>query len=558
MSAADNSYFMCQHFFPFAVPDVSISTTKRHCCISVLYLYVYSIVTRHYIFEYKSSMSTIVRIVGIVIVLVCVGSSTLVRASEHSTLSSSSDSTHASTTTTTKLEQQDLPKFEPLWGDKTSNTHRLESRLRQVLPKFGNAPLPQNADEELVASRRPSHRRVHIGLRAKDRSAEEEEEYFRKLASHHDHVRSRIAASPANGHSPLVGENHKGPNGTWIRDPSSDKVEEYNMHLQDIKNSQYVGTIHVGTPKQEFEVIFDSGSSNLWINSVECRSEACLIHHRFDHGQSSTYRPVGMDMSVKFGTGSIDGFLGQDTFHLGPIKVREQTFGQIQSEIGNVFMTGKFDGILGLSFPSLSAAGYTPVFDNVMKQNLLTENAFSFYYSKAKHQDSTLVLGAPNPQLYKGDIKWLKVSHAFYWELRLKDIRIGNKNLNLCPDGPCKIVLDTGTSLLTGPTTAMSTLLHSLNLDPDCNGQNLEDITYILSDSEGQHEFTIDPEFYVVRSRDSSGPERHCKPGFMALDVPEPRGPLYILGDIFMRKFYTVFNRDMSSIGFAEAVHPQD
>jgi len=333
------------------------------------------------------------------------------------------------------------------------------------------------------------------------------------------------------------------------------------MHLNDIKNSQYVGTIQVGTPGQEFDVIFDTGSSNLWINSVDCQSEACLMHNRFDHARSNTFHSVGMDMSVRFGTGSIDGFLGQDTFTFGPIKVKKQTFGQITQETGSVFMSGKFDGILGLSFPSLSAAGYTPVFDNIMRQHLLTRNAFSFYYSKLPRQESALVLGEPNPDLYVGHMRYLHVSRAFYWELELKDIIIGNEWQGICRTPPCKAVVDTGTSLLTGPADDMSALLDKINIRPDCSQmQRLPNITYVLTDKNGDHHLTIEPDFYVVKSAsmldEEPGGSRFCKPGFMALDVPAPRGPLWILGDIFMRKFYTVFDRENSAIGFAIARHP--
>jgi len=322
-----------------------------------------------------------------------------------------------------------------------------------------------------------------------------------------------------------------------------------------------VGTIDVGTPGQEFDVIFDTGSSNLWINSIECVSEACMMHHRFDHERSRTFHSVGMDMSVRFGTGSIDGFLGQDTFTFGPIKVIGQTFGQITEETGDVFVTGKFDGILGLSFPSLSAAGYTPVFDNIMKQRLLTRNCFSFYYSKLPRQESALVMGVPNPELYVGTIRYLQVSRAFYWELELKDIIIGNEWQRVCRSPPCKAVVDTGTSLLTGPTEEMTRVLEKIRIHSDCTRiSQLPPITYVLTDRNGEHHLTLEPEFYVVKSssvldEDLSQP-RYCKPGFMALDVPAPRGPLWILGDVFMRKFYTVFDRDRDMIGFAVARHP--
>jgi hypothetical protein len=260
-------------------------------------------------------------------------------------------------------------------------------------------------------------------------------------------------------------------------------------------------------------------------------------------------------MTVQFGTGKIKGFLSSDTFRLGPVTVEDQTFGQITKEIGDVFFNIKFDGILGLSFPALSASGYTPVFDNIIKQKRLDENMFSFYYAPkgdGKGQ-SYIVLGKPAPELYSGELRYVNVSKKFYWQLKMVDIEIGGKRLNLCPTEGCKAVVDTGTSLLTGPSEHVKTVLRALPSRNCHDLSSMPDLTYILADSEGEYKFTLEPEFYMIKS------ERNpniCKEGYMALDVPRPRGPLWILGDLFMKKFYTVFARGdggTARIGFAPA-----
>jgi cathepsin D len=57
----------------------------------------------------------------------------------------------------------------------------------------------------------------------------------------------------------------------------------------------------------KIQVIFDTGSANLWLDSKKCQNEGCRQHKQYDAKSSPTYRHVGYALDVMFGTGELNG-----------------------------------------------------------------------------------------------------------------------------------------------------------------------------------------------------------------------------------------------------------
>jgi len=334
---------------------------------------------------------------------------------------------------------------------------------------------------------------------------------------------------------------------------SSTKVRHYTMFLEDIRNTEFVGTIEIGNPPQKMDVILDTGSSQLWINSEKCKSESCLVHKRFDSSKSSTFKQLPVGMSVRFGSGKIYGTLGRDTVRIGPIMVTGQTTGMIERALGGVFMSGPFDGIMGLSYPKLSASKYPLFFDTVISQKVLLQNKFSFFYSDTPSLKSSCAFGAPNKKLYRGPIFWVPVSRPMYWEVKMPGIEVDGQDLKVCSsETPCRAVLDTGTMFYTGPRKVIAAIISKLpKLNADCSNVH----TFpVITLNFGDHKYDLEPRFYIYKRYGG----KICSLALMGLDVPPPRGPLYIMGDMFMRKFYTTYDRDNDRLGFSMSANTFD
>lgn len=326
--------------------------------------------------------------------------------------------------------------------------------------------------------------------------------------------------------------------------------------LIDYMDAQYYGMIGIGEPAQPFGVVFDTGSSNLWVPSKKCpiTNVACQLHRKYDATKSSGYVENGTDFEIHYGTGSLTGFVSQDTVTLGTVEVKTQLFAEAMHQPGLVFVAAHFDGILGLGYANIAVNGILPVFDNMVKQSLVPAPIFSFYIKRhgSKEDGGELLLGGSDPSKYQGDFVYVDVSQQGYWEFVMDGLVIEDEDF--CAGG-CNAIADSGTSLIAGPTEEVKKLQAKIGATPFINGEytidcaKIPDLPPIDFNIAGKA-FRLTGEEYVLKV--SSAGQEICLSGFIGLDVPPPRGPLWILGDVFMGQFYTEFDMGNNRVGFAE------
>jgi len=326
--------------------------------------------------------------------------------------------------------------------------------------------------------------------------------------------------------------------------------------IQNLENAQYYGAISVGTPAQDFKVIFDTGSSNLWLPADNCTKSSCKTKSKFSATKSSTYIKDGRAFNIRYGSGPVSGFLAIDTATVGGIGVKGQEFAEITdpSGLGAAFAIGPWDGILGMAWEKISVDDLETVFGNMVKEGLVKDQVFAFYLSSEIDpplpplHKGELTIGGIDASHYTGDLMWEPLTSETYWEINMKSFEMGGKPITT----NLKAVLDTGTSILAGPKADVDAIAKSVGAHKFLNGEwtipckkvaGLPDLEIAI----GSRTFTIKPKDYVINDENEI-----CLFGMTGIDIPAPMGPLWILGDIFIRQYYTVFDWGNKRLGFAD------
>jgi len=320
----------------------------------------------------------------------------------------------------------------------------------------------------------------------------------------------------------------------------------------------YFGQVMVGTPPQKFSVVYDTGSGNLLIPGENCPDSACRTHQRFDMSQSSTAKEMNCDgtpaddhgrstdeLTINFGTGQMTGKCVQDSICIGSL-CSVGSFVSSTEESAAPFAAFSFDGVLGLALDKMAQTPDFSLMSRLVRGSLLADSVFSVFLSDSDAETSEITFGEVKHEHMASDLFWVPVSRTSgYWEVHIEDISINDQRQEICQD--CRVAVDTGTSQLAGPSEIVAELRSRLNVDSDCsNYATLPKLGFMV----GDHILNLDPKDYVDKTCLDL-----CEVSIMSLDVPPPKGPIFVLGIPFLQKFFTVYDHAQNRVGFAIAKH---
>jgi hypothetical protein len=307
------------------------------------------------------------------------------------------------------------------------------------------------------------------------------------------------------------------------------------------QNVQWNAQIFVGTPPQPFIVQVDTGSSNLWLPSILCEQyQSCEGHNYFDPGHSSTFYKSSEAMDVAYGDGSYANCtLGKDTVTFGGVAVPNIVFGQCPVVDMGEDYTG-YDGLIGMAYQALAQDLTPPIFQVMFENGLVESGSFSMYLT-SENEGSMMFLGGVDLDYAAGEFKYFPLIDENYYLIQLDQMYIEGQYLS---QAPTTAIIDSGTTSIAGPQEFFDYMLSLVNSKDgtfDCGLQNVLPTIWLQLHGEL---FPLAPEHYVIEQQGT------CQ---LLVDSNDPGVPEFILGDPFIKAYYTEFDYANGRIGFAPA-----
>jgi len=365
------------------------------------------------------------------------------------------------------------------------------------------------------------------------------------------------------------------------------------------QKTSYSGMISLGTPAQDFRVVFDTGSAHIVVPSSECINNTCLEHRRYDLSASSTGTAINLngqecpagdlcdEVTIGYGTGKVVGEFARDEVCLG--EDQSTCVGAslvVSTEMSDhPFGSFKFDGIFGLAFEGLAVSPEFSFFHRLMRSDTSAKLQFGVFLvdGAVGEEHSEIALGGYNNRRLLTPLTWSPVAKSLgrhgHWQVSISEVRIGNRTVDVCKDGSCRGVVDTGTSHFGVPGKEMDHFMSTLTVDSaghdSCEDVDAPDVELVL---QGSVRLSLSPRNYMRKlpvpkgmyqnnpaislasiTDDSTEASKTCTPRLMPVNLSAPLGPkLFILGEPILSRYYTVFDWQAKQIGFGLSATDQN
>ncbi|KAJ1800694.1 hypothetical protein LPJ59_000892 [Coemansia sp. RSA 2399] len=339
--------------------------------------------------------------------------------------------------------------------------------------------------------------------------------------------------------------------GKWLQAVEKLPVKEYGNGIE------YYGEVGVGTPPQKFKLDLDTGSGDVWLAGEQC--DVCARHKKFSPKKSSSYKLEGRKWGISYGDGSFAaGYTARDTVTIGNLTVPNQVIGLAVNE-SKAYQVDTVDGLLGLSYSGVSfIQGVTTFLDNIYENNYLKDPLFSVYI-KEKDKDNyagEYLFGDIDRGRYSGELTWVPLYQPKFWQIMLDSMSlsvdgVGKESMEI--NGPA--ILDTGTTLIV-MSDEQATEFHRAipsaeNSDiygwiMPCNTEQLVP---------GNVSFTIAGVDFSVPIKNIVREPVKGLDGWCFSAVTNGASNFIILGDVFLRSNYVVFDRGNTRVGIAPSKH---
>ncbi|KAL4511932.1 hypothetical protein ABPG72_012777 [Tetrahymena utriculariae] len=331
----------------------------------------------------------------------------------------------------------------------------------------------------------------------------------------------------------------------------------------------YLVDIYVGSQRQEFQVMLDTGSSYTWLSHASCSTcQQVGIKKFFDCDKSTTCGNQNETIQINYGKGEVNASVYRDQIGFAHNKfiANNQDFLLVTSMFDLDYFPGH--GLFGLGFSAMSD-GRKTILDNLKEQGQINKRQFAFSLSgEAENTNFGMtnkdffILGGDSvdPSLADdSDFFTCPCSFRSYWSVQVQKIApiISDVEIDLHFQSK-QAIIDSGTSFIVFNGNDFKILvkffkkLKKLNCEIDeqynllrclATDESVYPIFKFTLCEQSRH-ILIYPNQYLLCD------ESVCYVRVSGMNLGLEMEQVIILGDIFMRTQYTVFNQDDSTISF--------